>query len=182
MILRFSTGYSQTTQVANGGSVQWNLNAQQGASTGNVTLPPESGITSYAISSAQGTESNPSNIPSAATILGIQLNIKTYASAANTLKDVTAQLLKNGTLCANRALNLYLGVADGSQPAYGGSSDLWGTTWNPSDIPNIDWLFQVQSNGSQTCEAYVDGVNIVVWAYVPGASDDRFVPGLAIRQ
>jgi hypothetical protein len=75
------------------------------------------------------------SIPSAATIVGIQVAIERHASNTNAISDTTVQLVKGGiTLVGtNHALAGKWPTTD-TVATYGGPADLWGTTWTPTDI------------------------------------------------
>jgi hypothetical protein len=156
----FAFNVNSPTQTADGGAVMWSIGPISGASTANLTMPPAP-LLSYALTATAGTDTPIPGIPSSASILGIQLNVALYASGANVARDTTIQLLKGGTPVANRATNSLLGTTDITL-VYGGATDLWGTTWTPSDILNIDWYVQVTGTGTAG-NIYVDGVGILVY-------------------
>lgn len=118
-------------------------------------------------------------IPSGATITGIQVST-TRSSASGHVQDLSVQLYKAGALQAtNRSLGPSLtqaGFQDvpsavwGTSPAtntYGGSADLWGTTWTPTDINNagfgvgITAINAATNNTSDT--AQLDWVGVTVY-------------------
>jgi hypothetical protein len=75
------------------------------------------------------------SIPSAATIVGIEVAIERHASNTNAISDTTVQLVKGGNTLVgtNHALAGKWPTTD-TVATYGSSSDLWGTTWTPTDI------------------------------------------------
>jgi len=71
-------------------------------------------------------------IPANATIRGIRVSInKSNSGLGGTVVDNTFELLKAASPVGS---NKATGTAWGGVVTYGGSSDLWGTTWTPTDI------------------------------------------------
>jgi type IX secretion system substrate protein len=90
------------------------------------------------------------NIPTAATICGIEVNV--VKSAANvllnlaTVTDYDVRVMKNGTLSLT---NLADGVTQWSSSdvntSYGGTNELWGTSWSPTDINSGNLGFSISA-------------------------------------
>lgn len=85
------------------------------------------------------------NVPAGAVIQGIQVQVLRGSNRANSVSDVSVRLLKAGVAVgANKAAagfwpqimwNAYtIPTANGVPITYGGPTDLWGTTWTPSDV------------------------------------------------
>jgi hypothetical protein len=143
-------------------------------------------------------------IPAGATVTGIEADIYRVANRLG-VSDVLVKLLKAGTpVGSNKALSgnwptfsyplLAFGLPDphqylvpsGSAPAagvekvYGSSSDLWGTTWTPTDINDSTFGIEIQANQSSTATTtagitYVQGnpltpITFTVY-FIAGASD-----------
>ena len=91
------------------------------------------------------------NIPSAASICGIQVTVVRSATNVDLLfhtssvKDIDVRLLKNGTLTgANEAaVGVEWPLLSDGNATYGGNSYLWGSSWNPSDINNSNFGFSI---------------------------------------
>lgn len=109
------------------------------------------------------------SIPLTATICGITVELEKSAGNIGVFTSVTdhnLQLLKGGTAVGN---NL---AADGDWPggdqyySYGGSSELWGTTWTPAEINDDDFglRFSASINGTLGLlpSARIDHVRISV--------------------
>lgn len=131
------------------------------------------------------------NVPAGATITGIEVDIYRGANRAGAVTDVNIQLLKAGSpVGSNKAKsgawpqilfnNYNVPPSGGVEQIYGSSTDLWGTTWTPSDINNANFGVQIQANqaSSSTTSAgitYVNGnpqtpVTFTVY-YIAAASD-----------
>ncbi len=108
-------------------------------------------------------------IPTDATILGISVSIE--RNSQNSIRDNDVRLLKNGVLTGNnKASSTEWGSTDASV-AYGGSADLWGTTWTPTDINNVNFGVSLRAerfgSGGGTREARVDAITVTVTYSVP---------------
>lgn len=76
-------------------------------------------------------------VPSGATIIGIQLGVTRFAGPGPVAQDAAIKLVKAGTIQAtNRSLSGAWSSAGYTVATYGGPTDLWGTTWTPTDINN----------------------------------------------
>ncbi|MBK6281838.1 MAG: hypothetical protein IPF54_03470 [Draconibacterium sp.] len=51
---------------------------------------------------------------------------------------------------------------------YGGTSDLWGTTWTPAEINAINFGVSLVANSNNNRTAYVDYISIAVTYTVAG--------------
>ena len=119
------------------------------------------------------------SIPGGATIDGIEVQIEKKAAsdtASAFTKDIVLQLLKAGTIVgSNKADTVNKWGTTDSIYTYGGSSDLWGTTWTDSDINGSTFgcVFRAEaSNGTKSGSATlssVDHVKITVY-YTGGSS------------
>ncbi len=130
-------------------------------------------------------------VPSGATITGIKVDVFRGANRANAVSDVTVKLLKTGTAVgSNKAAagfwpqilfnNYLIPSTGGVQQSYGSNTDLWGTSWTPSDVNNAGFGFEMVANqaSSATTAAGITYVNadantpvtITVY-YIADASD-----------
>jgi hypothetical protein len=101
------------------------------------------------------------NIPTGAVIQGISVKIYRGANRVNAVNDVTVKLLKAGTAVGNNKAvggywpqilwNAYnIPTGNGVPITYGGPTDLWGTTWTPSDINNAQFGIELIANQGST--------------------------------
>ena len=115
------------------------------------------------------------NIPATAIIRGIQVDIVRNASATSSLRDEDVYLLKAGVATGNDEANTgtWWGTAD-TTVTYGGSSDLWGTTWTPAQINanNFGVRLRVRNaHGSLARTASINRIRVTVtYSSVPAAA------------
>lgn len=129
-------------------------------------------------------------VPSNATIQGIVVTIRKGANRVNAVQDVTVKLLKAGTAVGNNKAasgswpqimwNQYVIPSTGGIPTnYGSNTDLWGTTWTPTDIANanfgVEFIVNVSSTSTTTAgitfgEGTSPSVQITVY-YITAAGD-----------
>ncbi|MBL7892498.1 MAG: T9SS type A sorting domain-containing protein [Bacteroidia bacterium] len=104
-------------------------------------------------------------IPSAAIILGIKAEVKQKADSLNSINDTIVQLTKDAGLSttANRgslnfidSLNKYY--------SYGGTTDLWSTSWTPAQINSTDFglILSYNNKSKNGGIANIDHVRISV--------------------
>jgi len=115
---------------------------------------------SYATATVAGSGSSPNllatgygiSIPSNSTLNGIQVKVFRYASAGNTLKDLTIQLLKAGVPVGNnKAVTAWWQTGAASNANYGANNDVWGTTWTGSDVDDPNFGVEIAAqNGTGT--------------------------------
>lgn len=88
------------------------------------------------------------DIPSSATITGIEITTETSETGGTYVHSGNARLVKNGTISGGTK---FLGSFTGSDTVStaGSSSDLWGQTWLPSDInsSNFGLVYSVSDSG-----------------------------------
>ena len=118
-------------------------------------------------------------LPAGSVIVGIKVYVEKARSAGGTIKDVVVRLLKAGS-------NTGVSKADAgsdwptsdTEVEYGGSSDLWGTTWTEAEIEASGFGVQISctNDGAGSSTVSVDHIGIEV-AYIDEASitDDVFV-------
>jgi parallel beta-helix repeat protein len=126
---------------------------------------------------------NSSNLPSDATINGITVTIRRQQSSSGTgIRDSAVYLLKAGAVVGS---NL---AATGSNwptsmgtTTYGGTTNLWGTTWTPAEIHDSNFgvvlsARNAASSGSRT--ASVDYMQITVtYTPAPGPATHLVITG-----
>jgi len=111
------------------------------------------------------------SIPTNAIITGIQLDImKAVLQSVNTFQDSIVMLTKGGTGVGSNYLNVSQWPQSNTYVTYGSPTDLWGTTWLPSDIndPLFGFLFQV-TNGNIDFHCQIDHAQITVYYTIGSA-------------
>ena len=103
-------------------------------------------------------------IPSGGTIEGIQVEWEANASSGGTINDNAVRVVKGGTIGTADKSNTTAWQSSDTFRSYGGSSDLWSTTWAPSDINATNFGAAVSAivNGGNSKPANVDSVRITV--------------------
>ena len=106
------------------------------------------------------------SIPTDATVTGIMVEVNRFASSNLSIHDVTVQLLKDGAPAgSNKAITVvpWTTVAT-TIVIYGGSKDIWGTTWTPAQInaSTFGVSLAVTNSGGAEQTASVDYVRITV--------------------
>jgi hypothetical protein len=113
-----------------------------------------------------------SAIPSNATIVGISVTIGRFQNSTgggNDVKDFDVNLLKAGTIVGNDYANTGTEWPTTLTAAnYGGTLDLWGTTWTVNDIKNTGFGATLQVNSDNDRTASVDYMQIAVTYTLPG--------------
>ncbi|PZX94442.1 hypothetical protein DOS84_07425 [Flavobacterium aquariorum] len=127
--------------------------------------------------SLQATNFDFSAIPNTATILGIQISIKRFSSVdsfSDFVRDNTVSLMKAGVVAGSNYANTGTNwlVANTTVISYGGASDLWGTTWTPTDIKTVNFGVALSANiaksGFNVNTASVDNMKITVYYLANG--------------
>lgn len=112
------------------------------------------------------------SIPVGSTINGILVEVERMKSSSGTIVDNAVQIVKsNGTLgVINKADIVTDWPAAESYASYGSSSDLWGETWAPSDINDVDFGMAVSAkinNSGGDNIASIDHIRIKVYYTAP---------------
>ena len=107
------------------------------------------------------------SIPTGATINGIEVYVERQAELASSITDQTVNLIKASvTEATDKADTVTYWANSDVQKIYGAPSDLWSTTWTPSDINNSGFgvAFRAQQlvSGSAII-AYVDWIGVIVY-------------------
>jgi hypothetical protein len=116
------------------------------------------------------TESYGFSIPSTAVICGIEIQIEKRATGlmiGSSVRDYSLQLMKSGLATGTLVANSNDWTGSDQITTYGGSSDLWGTTWTPADINSSGFgcLFSVRLTSGIAgifLDAQVDHVQITI--------------------
>jgi hypothetical protein len=108
-------------------------------------------------------------IPAGATINGITVTIGRMSSSnggGNSINDVDLNLLKAGVIVGgDKAVATDWPITTITAASYGGTADLWGTTWTPAEINASNFgvsLSVVNQSSSSTRTASVDYMQITV--------------------
>ncbi|MFD2942752.1 Ig-like domain-containing protein, partial [Flavobacterium notoginsengisoli] len=110
------------------------------------------------------------NIPTNATITGIQVTIGRYGSvnsASVYVRDNIVSLIKGGSVTSqNKSIGTNWSTNSTSVSNYGGTSDLWGTTWTPTEINDSTFGIALSASITRTrnndITANVDYMQITV--------------------
>ena len=109
-------------------------------------------------------------IPSGATINGIEVQIEIHddsSSGGVDVTDVEARLAKAGVPIGNDKSKAGAWPSTRTLRSYGGSADLWGTTWTPAEINADGFGFSLRPGTSGACDnSKVDYHGIIVY-YTP---------------
>ncbi|MCB0738779.1 MAG: T9SS type A sorting domain-containing protein [Bacteroidetes bacterium] len=114
------------------------------------------------------------SIPSTATITGIEVTIKRSAIDAGVIRDHRLYLTKDASSNSTSDYSdrsTFYGTSL-SDATYGGSSDLWGTTWTFSEInsPNFGVKLKCRNTSGSYSELDVDCITIIVHYTTPSSS------------
>lgn len=104
-------------------------------------------------------------IPATNTVSGILVEIKGLQPAGNPVGSFLAvNLLKSGTVIGTTKTNVQLMTAN-SFISLGGAGDLWGTTWVPNDINQVNFGVSIQAtdSGSSSASWSIDFVRITIF-------------------
>ncbi|WP_163396749.1 beta strand repeat-containing protein, partial [Flavobacterium limi] len=118
-------------------------------------------------------------IPIGATITGVTVSVNRYGSAnstSNYIRDNVVSLIKSGLVTStNRGLTTTNWVTTQNDVAsYGGTNDLWGSSWNPADINATNFGVALSANitrDSGTVTANVDYIQVTITYTLPGSID-----------
>ena len=129
------------------------------------------------------------NVPTGSTILGIELTIGRYSdfSIFDNIFDVTVSLLKYNNIVGTNKANGTGWPNTETAITYGGPTDLWGATWNSTEINSTDFGTVLQINNQHFIQytAYVDYMQIKVYYNPPSilfASPNPAVPAANIAK
>ena len=135
-----------------------------------VTLSP--GYPSNSVSNYDRVDDFGFSIPATATINGIVCTVERKASSASAIRDFSVVIIKDGTPTGNdkKDTSTYWSTTEG-EVSYGSPTDLWGTTWTPSNINHPDTGFAVRCEyvpAYNSATAYIDSMKMTVYYTVDG--------------
>lgn len=115
-------------------------------------------------------------VPPSATILGISASITKSNSAASSVADSSVKIVKAGTATGTDHASATAWSTVATAQAYGGSNDLWGVTWLPSDINNSGFGIAISAKslgvGSTNCAVYAFVAITVFYSVSNGTPSD----------
>ncbi|HWF06661.1 MAG TPA: hypothetical protein VHA06_23420 [Candidatus Angelobacter sp.] len=172
----FPTAATGTTNTIGGGTASWlnptNIEANDGANANsNLT-----GTTADLIGTGFAFAVNSTD-----TVNGILLEIRYSQQAAAGATESHVNLLKAGAVAgANKSTAAALPTTP-TTVSYGGSTDLWLTTWTPSDInnPNFGAVFVAARTGSGTI--FVDFFRITITSTSAPPPGSQFLQMFGIK-
>lgn len=111
------------------------------------------------------------SIPSSAVITGIEVKIEKRGQcidAGNTIRDNSLQLIKSSGSAGVVKSNSSEWPTSDATVTYGGPADLWGTTWEPSEINSPDFGCGFSARISAKIEgiygeAELDQIQVIVY-------------------
>lgn len=109
------------------------------------------------------------SIPSDATIDGLEYTVLGHVSAGTVTPFVGATKTGNHTFAGSAVTTPTFSNTSDAAIVYGGSSNLWGTTWAPSDINSSLFGFLFSPSGSVAATVSIDSVSVTVY-YTPAST------------
>jgi trimeric autotransporter adhesin len=151
------------TNVTGVGTVAW-------TSPGNVVSNNNSyatvAVTGGAISNYLQATNYGFSIPPEATITGITVTVGRFESSTgigNDVRDSYVQMIKGGTVVGtNNAVTGTDWPTTEGVATYGGTANMWGTTWTPSDINASNFGVALAVNSTNNRTASVDYIEISI--------------------
>lgn len=119
-------------------------------------------------------------VPANATITGIQATAYVSTNIPPYIADFRVQLVKAGAIVGANRFNGIGWTGNIAPQTYGGPTDLWGTTWTPSDINNtgfgIAYKCANYNSGNFGGVGNIDYISITVYYTIPsGGSGPAYV-------
>ena len=103
-------------------------------------------------------------IPGTATIDGIEVKINRMSDISSAMSDNFVSLIKAASVVGDDKATGSFYPTSFAEAIYGGASDLWGTTWTPSQINAVDFGVAFESYvGASGSAAYVDYIKVTVY-------------------
>jgi len=144
----FDNGFSPTWAGPN------NIKADDGNDTATTILaPPPGGL---AISKGLDCTNFSFSLPPGTTVLGIKVILgDAFFAGPGAIANISAQLLRAGSVAGSLRFSSTL-TNDLAVYTLGGSSDLWGTTWLPSDTNVVNFGVRIIARNTGTAQAAID--------------------------
>ncbi|MDD5029969.1 MAG: hypothetical protein PHH58_10785 [Rhodoferax sp.] len=109
-------------------------------------------------------------IPAGATILGVMVNLQRKASKNSRVNDAAMRLVKAGVIGATNRSQATTYTTTDVYEAHGNASDLWGTTWTPTDINATTFGAALAVRSTKSRTVYVNHMPISVTYSAPAAA------------
>ena len=166
-----STYGTVTSDNSNGGTIAW-------TNTGNLaaddTLEAEAPLDALDVSEYLNLQNPGLSITAGSTIDGIGIYVDMTLGAGSSCRgDAThnlIRLLKAGTAVGDNK-------ATGSVTAttFGGSSDLWGTTWSVAEVnaTGFGTILEFEETDDDNCDVEIDYIELTVYYTEAGGSERR---------
>lgn len=157
------TGTAITTDSGTG-TLDWSNAAQIGKEDGSYATtvsPMSSGTQSYYLKMTDLAF----RVATGATIEGIKVDVRRLASGNSSIYDGAVRLIKGGTIQTHDKASATFWSTSIETASYGGSSDLWGTTWTPSQINSSGFgvALSAKSSSGASVSPSVDAVSITIY-------------------
>lgn len=111
------------------------------------------------------------SIPTFATVVGIEVVIGKSQGNNDAITDYSVKLVKGGNITGGNYSKSGTWSTAETASVYGGSSDLWGTTWTPANINATDFGVAIAvSSGKNNSDAYIDYIKVRVTYSLPSGS------------
>lgn len=102
-------------------------------------------------------------VPTTAVVTGVEVVVTRRATSSSSIRDLDVGLISNGTiLSANRARSSFWETTNTSI-TYGGSDDLWGTSWLPSHFGDSQFGVGLSVQAVDAAQAFVDTISVKVY-------------------
>ena len=109
------------------------------------------------------------NVPSGATINGIEVKVKAQRTQIN--QDLTLQLSwNNGSSFTSSKINAITSASDATY-TYGGSTDTWGRSWTDTEFGNTNFRLYAKNTTSTNRNISIDHVQVNVYYTPSGAGN-----------
>jgi hypothetical protein len=103
-------------------------------------------------------------VPSGATIQGIEVDVRRSSTNGVGIQDQSVKLVKNGAIIGTEHATATTWPNTLATAVYGGPTDLWGTTWLPSDVNSATFGAAIAAyrNSAAADAPNVDSIQIKV--------------------
>lgn len=87
-------------------------------------------------------------IPSNETVTGVQITVNAHTNVLTFSALLIVSLMKNGSIVFGATKSLVVNSSS-TTLTFGGTSDLWGTTWSPNDLNQTTWGVSITASVAQ---------------------------------
>lgn len=105
------------------------------------------------------------SLPTDAVITGIRVDVRKSGGTFSSIQDNSIKIVKGGVISGTEKSTGSTWPTSLSYTTYGGSGDLWGSTWTYGDINSTGFgvVISAKSTGSLTVNSNIDNVRIRVY-------------------